>query len=266
MSSPRTMWSGSIRLGLLNVPVTVGKATSEQREKSLITVCEEHETPIDRTERCGAGHTDCTMTKVKAVVHDDDAITVLDKKEVEHIESSTDSDVLSIMDVQPLDKLPIEYGMGTYYVRADKKVKGSEEVFGILFAALASTKTGIVTKMCSKSSQRLCVIHAHGGILMLTQIPFPDELRLVGEEERRHWKTELPDEAIKMAAELLKQNQNPLGFQYDSYENDGYKLRAEAVAAVMANDVPEDQGEKNKEEDSPVENIMATLMASINKT
>jgi non-homologous end joining protein Ku len=52
--SPRTTWSGSIQCGLLNVPVTVGSAVTDSREKSLMDVCAKHHVPIDRSERCSS--------------------------------------------------------------------------------------------------------------------------------------------------------------------------------------------------------------------
>ena len=80
MSSPRSMWSGTLRLGLLTVPITLAKATSEQREKALVTVCE-HGVPINRSERCGAGEETCTLSKSKAVQVGEDEYRTLEPNE-----------------------------------------------------------------------------------------------------------------------------------------------------------------------------------------
>jgi len=114
MSSPRSMWSGTLRLGLLTVPITLAKATSEQREKALVTVCE-HGVPINRSERCGAGEETCTLSKSKAVQVGEDEYRTLEPNEYLAIEDSTKSDTLDVLDVQPLRELPLIFGMGTYY-------------------------------------------------------------------------------------------------------------------------------------------------------
>jgi len=264
MSSPRSMWSGTLRLGLLTVPITLAKATSEQREKALVTVCE-HGVPINRSERCGAGEETCTLSKSKAVQVGEDEYRTLEPNEYLAIEDSTKSDTLDVLDVQPLRELPLIFGMGTYYVRADAKVRGSEQGFAILHAALAKTKQGLVVKLCRSASQKLCVIHASEGLLLLTQIPFMAELRKPGEQERSHWETEAPEAQVALATELLSQQRNPDGFAWPDYIDNGYKMRTAVVDRILADELPlDDEGEQQEREiPEQAPDIMAKLMAAV---
>ena len=264
-ASPKSMWAGSLRLGLLNVPITIGKAAQEQKEKGLVTVCADHKVPINRSERCGAGAKDCSLTKSKAVQKADKSYHVFSPAEVSSIEDSTKSDTLDVLDVQPLNDLPMEFGMGTYYVRADKKVRGSEQAFSILALALAKTRMGMVAKLCRSASQKLVVLHASEGMILLTQIPMLAELRKPGDDERAHWKVEPPTAQIDLLVDLLNQTRNSSGFDWAAYEDEGYRLRTEAVDRVLAGDVSDEADEQPVEETQQATDLMQTLMASIEK-
>jgi non-homologous end joining protein Ku len=250
----------------LTAPVTIGKATAELRERGLVTVCWDHGVPIDRTERCGAGHDDCTLAKSRAVAIDkgDDGVEyrVLNRTEVAAIEDSTKSSTLDVEDVQPLKDLPMVFSMGTYYLRADAKVRGSEQAFAILHAALATTRMGLVVKWCRSATQDLCVIHAAEGMLLLTKIPMLAELRKPGDQERAHWKVDVPQAQIDLATDLLKATRNSDGFQWADYEDEGYKLRAEAVDRILAGEQIEDEPE-DKPEPKMAPDIMAELKAAL---
>lgn len=266
MASPRTMWKGTISFGLLSIPITVGKATGEQREHSLVTVCE-HGAKIDRSERCGAGHEDCTLTKSKAVCTDEGSddvpatYHVFSTAEIDAIEESTKDDSLEILDVQPVKALPMEFSMGTYYLRPEK---GAEKSFALLHAALATTRLGMVTKWCRSATQSLCVIHASEGMILLTKIPFMAEIRKPGDNERKHWKIDVPEKQIALAIDLLNENRSK-DFAWDGFIDEGYRLRSEAVETVLSGEgLPESDDEKDDAEPTQDSDaIMAALMGSL---
>lgn len=264
MASPRSMWSGAISLGLLTVPCTIGKASSTERETSLLTLCEQHKVPIDRTERCGAGDSDCLLHKVRGVEVGDGEYRVLDPHEYATIEDSTKSDLLTVEDVHPLFDLPMAYGTGTYYLRADKKVKGSEQPFAVLVQALVKTDYGLVVKWCRSARQILAVIHADpdDGKLLLTTIPFANEIREPGDQEYRHADVEVPEQMLDLAVSLLDQTAAESGetFQHDRYADEGLKLRSEAVDRILEGREP---APRKAAPQNVVPDLMAALAASV---
>ena len=121
MASPRSMFSGSIELGLVNIPITIGKAFEIQREGSLVEVASLPDgsiEPIIRNEHLESGETD--WIKKKAVKMDD-GWRIFDEAEYAAIEESTKTPTLKVLDVQPASKLPLLYSTGAYYVRHDPK-------------------------------------------------------------------------------------------------------------------------------------------------
>jgi Ku protein len=261
MASPRSMWSGSIQLGLLNVPITVGKSWTEEREKSLVQLCADHKVPIDRTERCGAGHETCSLVKVRGVQVSEGEYKALDAAQYAHIEDSTKSDMLTILDAQPVYELPLEYGTGTYFLRPDKKVKGSVTPFAVLVKAMRKSDYGLIVKWCRSARQQLAVIHVNvDGLLVLTTIPYVNELRTAGDQERAHMEVEPDDAHVDLLVDLLEATSNEEGFQHDAYKDDGLVMRARAVNEILS-------GKTEEKKPEPVQNvgqdIMAALKASI---
>lgn len=258
-SSPRSSWSGSLTVDLLTIPVTLGKATKDVREKSLVTVCECHHQPVDRAERCGVDG-ESGPRKVKAVDVGDGTYRVLKDDEYAHIEESTKSSMLEILDAQPLDTLPLAFGMGSYYVRAKKDDRAAAGALAALTLGMAKTGFGCVVKLCKSAKQDLAVLHCYRGYLLMTLVPFVENFVRPGDQERAHMRVDVAERTVERVADLLREIRNPEGFAYDDYADEGLKLRQRAVDSVLA-------GEKLKEVPEKIEadatNIMDALLASI---
>lgn len=255
MASPRSMWSGTISLGLLNIPVTIGKSWADEREPSLRDCCSCHGLPIDRTERCTVTN-EPPQGKQKGVEFDGEQWKLLSENEYADIENATKSDSLSILDVQPAYDLPLEYGTGTYYVRHDKKAKGVPiENFSTLVATLAQGDRAAVVKWCRNARQKLAVLHVQDGLLLLTTIPFASELREAGDQEKAHHAVK-PDPALVTMMGTLFDAVASEGFDHEAYKDEGLRLRAEAVEKILS-------GEKMQEKPKPKENVAEDLMAAL---
>ena len=237
------MWSGTISLGLVSIPVTIGKAWSDEREASLRDICADHKVPIDRTERCGAGITTCSMSKVKGVQMPDGSWRAFNMTEYAAIEDATKSDTLEILNVQKEWNLPLDFGTGTYYVRFNEKAKGnSPDAFAHLIATLNQRDEGCVVKWCRSARQKLAILRADGnGHLLLTTIPFVTELREAGRLESAHQHVEIQSEIVEQMGALMDALATD-EFDHAAYTDEGMKLRTDAVDKILG-------GEKLQEKD-----------------
>jgi non-homologous end joining protein Ku len=295
MSSPRSMWSGNIQLGLLNVPVSIGKSWSEQKESGLRDLCECHGLPVDRTERCSAparvsvkdvaaflkardlpgalgALTSRPTGKVKGVEVNGEWRR-LKAAEVTKIEDATSSDTLTILSTGRLSEFPMEFGIGTYYVRYSPPKKGSTAglaAYANFVATLQRNDRGCVVKWGSSSREKLGILHTgqklNKNVLLLTLIPMAAEWREPGQKENAH-KDVKPDKAVmEQMLELL----DAVGssFEYDAYEDEAAKLRAEAVDKVLGGEQMQDKQEGEGEQKNPGEqaaDLMAQLRASMDQ-
>jgi non-homologous end joining protein Ku len=264
MSSPRTVPNGtlSLQIGLVSIPVTLGKAVSVGRERSLMQVAvlpDGRVAKIDRSERVilndGTEYKGAWQKSV-AVQVDENDWRVLSENEVAAIENATKNQTLEVLDVQPLRYLPVIFSTDTFYVRHDKKSKAAPKAFAYMATALAKTGMGLVCKWGSSSRERLCVISVESGVMLLRVIPFLEDLRLAGDQERAHWKVEIADDDIYLerTIELLNETRQKQ-FSYRDYRDEGLHLRQAAVDRILAGlgNEKDDQNQKTEAEEEPVD-------------
>jgi non-homologous end joining protein Ku len=257
------MWSGTIQLGLIPVPVTIGKAWADEREKGLQDLCATHKVPVDRSERCSSsGKCELSGGKIKGVATED-GYRALKPNEYEQIEEATKSATLTILDVQKIYDLPLDYATGTYYIRYDQKAKGfTPSAFAHLQALLTRRDVGLVVKWCKSARQQLAVITGdESGLLLLRTIPFANELREAGGTERVHMQEAIDENVIAQMSDLLDGIASD-EFDHTAYSDEGVRLRSEAVERVLKG---EQKGEKKKQkqEGGGVPDLMAALKASM---
>jgi non-homologous end joining protein Ku len=243
MSSPRTMFSGSIKLGLLNIPITIGKATEDGREHGLSQVCDHSEqageiVKLDKSERCERCQGRPQHKAMAVKLPDSDEYRIFDTNELAAIEDATKSPVLKILDAQPLSKLPLLYSTGVYYVRHNTKSKSDAEAFATLAVTLSKNRMGLVCKWGSSAKEKLCVITSDRGVMMLRIIPFVDSVRPASSVEREHFTVKVAPKAVTKMDAFLQEISNPEGFAYGNYSDQGLALRAAAVERILAGEKP----------------------------
>lgn len=262
MASPRSMWTGKVRLGLFTVPVTVGKSWSEQRETGLRDLCSCCMKPVDRTERCPTkGGT--PESKVKGVEVTENSWQELSGYELSLIEDATKSDTLDVnmeSGIVPLTRLPMIFSIGTYYLRPGK---GGEREFALLLSVLAQEKVGLVCKWGSASRERLMVISAYSGLVVMRELPMLAEIRQPGDKERAADGVEPAPAEKDLLTNIFREAQAD-SFTYANYENEAFKLRNAAVEKILTGDIPE-EGTEEDEPKMPALDIMAMLKATQDK-
>jgi non-homologous end joining protein Ku len=242
MASPRSMFSGAIQLGLVNIPITIGKSWGDEREQSLIVICDHSAEAgqiirIDRSEFCERCDGPPTNKRL-AVQTGESEYKVLDDDQVADIEAATSSKILDVLDVQPLDKLPIMYSIGTYYIRHDSKSKMAPTALATLITSMAKNKVGLVVKWGNSTREKLCLLTVESGVLILRVIPFLDSIRVPSAKEREHFKVKVEKKNVAKMDELLDAIRNPNGFQYSEYRDEGLHLRQQAVERILKGEKP----------------------------
>lgn len=251
MSSPRSMFSGIIELGLVNIPITLGKAVDD-REAHFKTVCRCHKKPIDARWRCSVSH-ELTTDTLSAVQVDENEWRVIDEAEMAQIEEATKSKILTVLDVQPIDKLPLIYAYGTYYVRHDAKSKMRPDAMTTLVASMTKNKYGLVVKWGNASRDKLCLITAESGVLVLRLIPFWENIRVASQTEREHFRGKLVKRNVEKMDELLNAFRNPEGFRYTEYSDVGRELREAAVERILSGEEQPARPAPPKDDSGPLE-------------
>lgn len=256
------MWSGTISLSLITIPVTIGKSWSDEREKNLRDICGTHLVPVDRTERCPADFR-CEIDKVKGLEVDGEW-RAFNAAEYAAIEEATKSDTLEILNVQKEWDLPLEFGTGTYYVRFNAKAKGqSPDAFAHLVATLNQRDEGCVVKWCRSARQQLAVLRTDGqGHLLLTTIPFVGEWREPGLMESAHQHVEIQGEIVEQMGVLMDALSTEQ-FDHSLYTDEGLRLRSEAVEKILGGEKLQEKQEQKQDGGQQVPDLMERIRQSI---
>lgn len=256
-SSTRSSWSGTVALDLLNIPVTLAKATREEREASIKTICSCHHLPIDGSERCAS-----TLTKgpakLKGIAMPDGTFRPIAANEWAATEDATKDDALEVLDAQPLSEFPLAFSTGTYYVRAEKGNRSAAGALGALVAGLSKARMGCVVKLCKSSKQDLAVLWSYQGFAVLSMIPFTSQFVRPGDAERAHMKVDVSDAMVERVIDLLQANRNSEGFQWASLADTGLALRQALVDRALAAEPTTEQPTADA-----VPDLMEQLEASI---
>src|SRR5688500_4039052 len=170
---PRSMWSGAISFGLVNVPVKLYSAVSKKTvrfhqlnqetgvriQQKRVDPTSGEEVPYDQIVK---GY---ELTKDHYVVITPEELEALDP------EKSRTIDIEDFVDLADID--PVYYDH-PYYLIPDK---GAAKAYGLLLGAMQESGKVAIARVVLRSKEQLVAIRpAPGGVLMMETMIFADEV------------------------------------------------------------------------------------------
>jgi DNA end-binding protein Ku len=249
---PRSLWTGSISFGLVNVPVRMYSATDEhdlhfnlihEPDGSRIgyqKICKTEGTPVPDNEI------------VKAFEFEKGEFVVLSDEDFDAAKSEGVRSI-DISDFVPYDEIDPIYFERTYYLGPQD---GGEKVYALLREAMERTGLAALGKFVMRDRQHLGCLRVRDGVLTLERMFFHDEVRPaddVAPGDAKVAKTEL-----EMATALIEQYTGT--FEPEKYE-DTYRealcgvIRAKRKGETIVAPEPE-------AEEEPAD-LLAALRASV---
>ncbi len=168
----RSIWSGSISFGLLNVPVKLYSAVA-RRSVALREIRESDNSRIKH--RLFAEGTDEEVPReeiVKAYELTPGQYVPLSKDELGALapEKSRSIDVQDFVDIEEIDP---KYFNSPYYLGP---ADGAEKAYSLLAAAMESSGKAAIARFVFRNKEQLAAIRADDGVLTLTTMRFADEV------------------------------------------------------------------------------------------
>src|SRR3954447_25139082 len=197
-SMPRSIWSGSISFGLVNVPVRLYSAVQEhklrfhfvhEKDSSPIgyqKICKKEEKPVSEDEIVKAFE----FTKGEYVFMDEEDFKAA------RVEGYKTIDIVDFVPYEDIDPI---YFAHTYYVGPDR---GAEKVYSLLVKAMESSELTGIAKFVMRDKQNLGALRIRDGLITLEQLHFADEIRPV--DEIKASRTRVSSEELKMAERLIE--------------------------------------------------------------
>ena len=174
---PRSIWSGSISFGLVNVPVRLYSAVQEHKlrfnfvhakDRSPIgyqKICKKEDKPVPEDEIVKAFE----FTKGEYVFMDDDDFAAA---KVEGYKS------IDIVDFVPYEDIDPIFFAHTYYVGPDR---GAEKTYSLHVRAMEDSELAGIAKLVMRDRQNLGALRIRDGLITLEQLHYADEIRPIDE-------------------------------------------------------------------------------------
>jgi DNA end-binding protein Ku len=195
---PRSIWSGSISFGLVNVPVRLYSAVQEhklrfhfvhEKDASPIgyqKICKKENKPVPDDEIVKAFE----FTKGEYVFMDDEDF------EAAKVEGYKAIDIVDFVPYQDIDPI---YFAHTYYVGPDR---GADKTYALLVKAMESSDLAGIAKFVMRDRQNLGALRVRDGVITLEQLYYADEIRAV--DELRPARARVSQEELRMAERLIE--------------------------------------------------------------
>jgi DNA end-binding protein Ku len=255
---PRSMWSGAISFGLVNVPVKLYSAVSRKTVRF-------HQLNGKTGHRIAQKRVDSATNEevqyediVKGYELTKESYVVITPEELEALdpEKSRTIDIEDFVDIEDID--PIYYDH-PYYLVPDK---GAAKAYGLLLQAMQESDKVAVARVVLRSKEQLVAIRpAPGGVLMMETMIFADEVVPTDEIDDLPEANDLKvsDREVKMAQQLIDSLSSD--FEPEKYRDEYREKVLELIERKAAGEEIAVQPEAP--EPKKVPDLMAALEASL---
>lgn len=210
----RSIWSGSISFGLVNIPVKLQSAVQAE-DLDLDMLSKEDLAPV-RYARIDTKTGKELEWKdiVKGYQYAKGKYVVVTDEDFEKA-SPARSKAIDIVQFSKEEEIDPIYFEKPYYI---VPAKGGEKTYQLLLQALEATQSVGVAEFMLRNREHVCVIKPHEGILLLGQLRYHEEIKEVPEVENAK-NAKISDKEVDLAVKLVEQLSapfNPAAFK-DTY-------------------------------------------------
>lgn len=168
----RSMWTGSIAFGLINIPIKVFSAIQESNIEMNMLDKNDHSNIKFKRVNENTGKEVAYADIVKGYKLDDRYVIVEDSDfEAAEAEKTKTIEIMNFVDEKEIDTIYYEQ---PYYLEPDK---GAVKAYALLRDALqASGKVGVGT-IVLRNKESLVILKSYKNVIVLNRIRFPEEIR-----------------------------------------------------------------------------------------
>jgi DNA end-binding protein Ku len=208
----RSIWTGSIGFGLVNIPVKLYSAVQESRLELDMIDSKTH-APIRYKRVSEKSGKEVPWEQIRKGYLLNDSYVVLENEDFEAAspKKSKIIEIESFVDESEIDDMYFET---PYYLAPGK---GGEKAYQLLLKALEKNKKSGLSRFVMRSKEHLSIIRPKGNVLVLQQLRFDEELRSTTELNMPTG-IRISTEEMQMATALIKQYSKK--FDISKYEDE----------------------------------------------
>ena len=252
---PRSIWSGAISFGLVNVPVKLYSAVSRKNVRFHQLHDADH-VRIQQKRVCPADGEEVPYENiVKGYEISPDRYVVIEPEELEALDPKKTRaiEIQEFVDLEEID--PIYYDH-PYYLAPDT---GASKAYRLLLRAMEETGKVAIARVVIRQKENLVAIRPTGDVLTMATMIFHDEVVSPGAIE------ELPDEEAEASKREVEMAQQLIDSLTGDFEPEKYhdEYRERVLELIEAKAQGEEIAIQPPEEPAKVPDLMAALEQSL---
>lgn len=253
----RSIWSGSISFGLVNIPVKLFTAQTS-KDVAFHMLHDEDGVRIRQKRVCPKDGQEVSYDHiVKGYEISKDRYVVINPEELERLDPKKTKtiDIDAFVELSQIDPLYFER---TYYLVPDR---GAAKAYSLLLRALGDAGKVAIARVVLRTKEYLVAVRPHGNALTLSTLLFHDEVIQPSSFEALPEDVEVNPRELKVAKQLI--DSLSADFNPEEYEDEYRKRVLELIEAKAEGE--EIAIQPAAEEPAKVVNLMAALEASLKK-
>jgi DNA end-binding protein Ku len=252
---PRSIWSGAISFGLVNVPVKLYSAVSRKNVRFHQLHDADH-VRIQQKRVCPADGEEVAYENiVKGYEIAPDQYVVIEPEELEALDpkKTRSIDIQEFVDLDEIDPIYFDH---PYYLAPGT---GAAKPYRLLLQAMQETNKVAIAKVVIRQKENLVAIRATGNVMTMATMVFHDEVIDPDTID------ELPDEEASVTDREVEMAQQLIGSLTSDFEPEKFhdEYRERVLELIEAKAQGQELAIQPEEEPAPVPDLMAALEQSL---
>ncbi|MBV8711787.1 MAG: Ku protein, partial [Solirubrobacterales bacterium] len=202
---PRSLWSGSLSFGLVNVPVVIVTAVRDL-DLHFRQLHEKDGAPIEVQRWCSKEDVEVPYEEIThAYELEGGGQVIVSDEELEAIEPrrTRTIEIEQFVDLGEVDPIYFDH---PYYLLPAGSDDGSTRAYRLLVDVMARTDRAAFGRFVMRAKEYLAIVRAHDRALMLSTMLFADEVRATKDIEAATQKSHKPSaEQLKAAVAVIEE-------------------------------------------------------------
>jgi DNA end-binding protein Ku len=260
LSVARSLWTGSLSFGLVNVPVALLSAVRDQ-DLHFRQLHEKDNVPVETRRWCSEEDKEVPWEAVTRSYELDDGKTVIvtdeDLEAVEPRKTKT-IDIEQFVDVAEVDPVYFDH---PYWLVPAGEDEGARRAYRLLLGVMEQTDRAALGRVVMRAKEYLAIVRARDGALSLTTMRFHDEVRPTKGVPSASGKSTKPskkelDSAVAVIEALAAD------WRHDRYDDEYRKRVRKIVNRKRKGQTIEVKGDDDRAPE-PVPDLMAVLQQAL---
>ena len=256
---PRSLWTGSLSFGLVNVPVAMYSGVAD-RDLHFRQLHAKDHTPVETHRFCAEEDAEVPYDEIaNGYETDDDEMVILTDAELAAAtpHRSRTIDIEAFVDLDDVDPIYFDH---PYVLMPSGEAEGIQRAYRMLVEVMGRTERAALGRVVMRTKEYLTLIRARDERLVLTTLLWHDEVRPTDPIPAPTKKDKPAKKEVDAAVELIESfscDWDPSRYE-DSFQKELRKI-VKRKAKGQTIEIPDDEGEQP----SPVPDLMAALERSL---